>query len=375
MAKEFMNQPFVVETENPTFSAVVEEGGLERLPAHLEENGLTRDRAFVITDTNVYLEYGNVLRGVLAYAGIEPNIMKMPAGEENKTQEQADIFGNQLSEAEATRDDVIITFGGGVVGDLGGYVASTHNRGMPLVHLPTTLLAMVDSSIGGKTAVNLGGKNTTGTTYQPELIVTDPTLLKSLPPRIYSEGFGEMVKYGMLDADFMQELEAAAGDIKSYPKNELDVLGDIITRCVKQKIEIVIHDPEERGNRILLNYGHTLGHAIEAAQDYKGLLHGEAISVGMSFAAQLAVRLEMADAEVVERQKNLLRRFSLPTKYLGKAHPTALLGQMGKDKKKTGADTTTRFVLPQAVGRMVVQEVANTEVEEAVTSFIETGRV
>jgi 3-dehydroquinate synthase len=329
------------------------------------------DRAFIITDKNVDALYSNTISRTLSDAGIETTIMTMKAGEQHKTLDQVGDFVDQLSELKTTRKDTIIAVGGGVVGDLAGFVASIYNRGVPLVHVPTTLLAMVDSSIGGKTGVDHGGKNKTGSFYQPKLVVADPTVLSTLNPRIYTEGFGEIAKYAILDADFLPELEAAAARLRIYSKDNLDILGKIIARCVKQKSEVVAADSHEQApdGRILLNYGHTLGHGLEAAGRYTELLHGEAISIGMTFAAKLSAQLGFTDEEFIDRQTQLLESLGLPTHYTGKASITDILKHIGKDKKNT--DTKgIRFVLPKTAGQLMVERVIGSVVERSVNEFI-----
>jgi shikimate kinase/3-dehydroquinate synthase len=370
MTKPLLDQTTTVEIINPTFRTVVENGSLQKLPAYLSQEQLT-NRAFVITDTKVGPLYGRAVSQTLLDAGIKTTVLTMKAGEQHKTLAQAGNLVDQLSDAKATRKDVIIALGGGVVGDLGGFVASIYNRGVPLVHIPTTLLAMVDSSVGGKTGVDHGGKNKTGSFYQPKLVIADPTVLVTLGPRVYTEAFGEIAKYAILDADFLTELETAADRLRSYSTDNLDILGKIIARCVKQKSNVIATDPREQApdGRILLNYGHTLGHGLEAAGDYTELLHGEAVAIGMTFAAQLALQLGLAGEEFITRQTRLLEALGLPTRYTGKASIVDVMKHIEKDKKNTKTNSI-RFVLPRTAGQLTVEQIESSVVNRAVSDFV-----
>lgn len=351
---------------------IVQEGGLDRLPELLREEGLANSRAFILTDSNVLKLHGEKITKIFNNAGIGNHLLVMPAGEQNKTFQQAGAFVEELSGYKATRSEPIIAFGGGVVGDLAGFVASIYNRGVPIVHVPTTLLAMVDSSIGGKTGVDHGGKNKTGTFYQPRLVVSDSSFLSTLPERVYTQSFGEIVKYAMLDVDFFTELEKAAHKLRKYKKSNDIILGKIISRCVKQKSDLIAKDPYEMksNGRLLLNYGHTLGHSLEDAGEYKELQHGEAVAIGMTFAANLAVQQGLAGQGIVKRQKALLETLGLPIEYFGAAKADKILDQIAKDKKNT-ASTSTRFVLPTKIGHMIVEEIDNKVASVAVKDFLQ----
>ncbi len=371
MAEAFLDERVVIQAQDASVRTVVREGSLQDLPAYMAEEGLANSRAFVITDTNVNQLYGDAMQQVLGDAGIEPVMLVMEAGEQHKTFGQVGNFLLQLSNAKGTRTEPIITLGGGVVGDLGGFVAASYNRGVPLVHVPTTLLAMVDSSIGGKTGVDHGGKNKVGAIYQPGLVVADPDVLATLDKRVYTEGFGEIAKYAILDARFLPELEEVASTIAEFSIDSLDILSHIIARCVKQKSDVVAADSHEQaaGGRVLLNYGHTLGHGLEAAGNYVELLHGEAVSIGMNFAAQLAVQRGVAAPELVDRQLQLLEALGLPTRYSGDASVSSIMNHIASDKKNTGSDTTN-FVLPAAPGSLAVNRIQNEIVRNAVEDFV-----
>lgn len=370
MAETFFDKTTEIFIPNPSFRAVVALDSLDHLPEYLAEESLG-GRAFVLTDSNVGPLYGNRVKETLDDSGIETTVLEMPAGEENKTLETAANFVDALSERNATRQDTVIALGGGVVGDLGGWVASIYNRGVPLVQVPTTVLAMVDSSIGGKTGVDLGGKNKTGSFYHPKLVVADPNVLQTLDRRVYAEGFGEVVKYGMLDDDFFSELTDVTPNIRDFPDYDIHTLVRVIANCVKQKSEVIADDPLEQkpNGRILLNYGHTLAHGLEAAGGYTELLHGEAVSIGMNFAAKLAVAHEIADPSLVDRQEMLLEEYGLPLTYSGEATVDEVMSHIAKDKKNTAA-ANTRFVLPVRPGEMKVTRLDNATVKRFVEDFL-----
>lgn len=348
---------------------VIKQHGLGHLAKYLRQVALAKNRAFIIADEHVYAQHGKTLKTALDSGGILHVIKKVQQGEASKSWEQTRQLLLWLAENNATRDDVVIGFGGGAVGDLAGLTASLYKRGCKLVHLPTTLLAMVDSSIGGKTGVNLGGKNLAGTIYQPRLVLADPTLLSTMSPRAYTEGLGEVAKYAMLDKEFFTALKAMAGQIRNYPETNVVLLEKVISCCINQKLAVVINDPREQksGGRDFFNYGHTLGHGLEAATT--GLFHGEAVAIGMNFAAQLALRLGVADRDVVAAQAELLEELGLPLRYEGKVDPGKVLKAIARDKKNT-SPKTRRFILPKRIGKMVIQEVPAEVVAKTVTNFL-----
>jgi 3-dehydroquinate synthase len=371
MSEAFLDISTTVEVIDPVYRAIVQENGLDHLPTYLDEAGLADNKALIITDSNLTDLYGEPLSSVLIEAGIESRVLTIKAGETNKSLAQVGSALEDLTYANATRKDVVIALGGGVVGDLGGFVASIYNRGVPLVQVPTTLLAMVDSSIGGKTGVDHGGKNKTGSFYQPKLVLADPTVLSTLDQRVYTEGFGEIAKYAILDASFLPELEEVAKDLSEFSPNNVEMLSKIISRCVKQKSDVIAADPHEQTDdgRVLLNYGHTLGHGLEAAGGYDELLHGEAIAIGMNYVAQLAVSLRLADQSLADRQVRLLESLGLPTQYEGSATIDDIMKNIAKDKKNTTSGST-RLVLPAAAGQMIVSHLDNSIIRESISSFL-----
>jgi 3-dehydroquinate synthase len=275
----------------------------------------------------------------------------LPAGEESKRLPQFEALLQSLADLGATRDACVYALGGGVVGDLAGFASACWMRGIDCVQLPTTLLAMVDSSVGGKTGLDLdAGKNLVGAFHPPVAVLADTDALCTLPPRELHAGFAEVVKYGAIrDADFLDWLDENANDLLA---GDGDALAEAISRSCAHKAEIVERDPFERGERALLNFGHTFGHAIEAGQGYTGLTHGEAVAVGMLLAARLSARLGMAGDADAERLAVLLERFGLPVAIPAGLDPDALLARMRLDKKATAAGL--RFVLWRGPGRAEV---------------------
>ncbi|MBO0789797.1 MAG: 3-dehydroquinate synthase, partial [Ktedonobacteraceae bacterium] len=271
------------------YETIVEWGGLKRLTLYLRRLALP-PRVFVITDSNLEKLYGATLTQQLEQAGFEPHVYTVPAGEQSKSMQQLSALYDWLVDLHAERREAIIAFGGGVVGDLAGFTAATYLRGVPLVHVPTSLLAQVDSAIGGKTGINHSkGKNLIGAFYHPRLVLADPELLLTLPPRERTEGWAEIVKYGIiLDAELFALLETQADALREFAHPPVALLCQIIARCIDLKAVVIEGDEREQGQRAILNYGHTIGHALENASGYGEWLHGEAVSLGMVAAAQLA---------------------------------------------------------------------------------------
>ena len=305
--------------------------------------------AVIITDANVDDLYTEPVADSLVELGAEVDILSVEAGEQSKAPEVAAELWEQMLDQGADRKSVVVALGGGVVGDLAGFVAATFARGLRFVQVPTTLLAQVDSSVGGKVGVNLpGGKNMVGAFWQPRGVVIDVDVLDTLPQREYRAGLAEVVKYGVIqDAEFFAFLEANVEPINS---RDHAILTRIIERCCRLKADVVEQDErEETGLRAILNYGHTFGHAFEAATGYEELLHGEGVAIGMMCAARLAQRLGRVDAAFVERQRALLQAFGLPLTVPDVASDE-LIELMYRDKKVDRGKL--RFVLPLRMGHV-----------------------
>jgi 3-dehydroquinate synthase len=321
--------------------------------------------AFVVGDENVQKHaaaVGSALRGV----GLRVAAATLPPGEGQKRLAVASVLFDRLADLRADRRTLIVAVGGGVVGDLAGFVAATYNRGLPLLMVPTTLLAMVDSSVGGKVGVNHPrGKNLIGAFHQPAGVWLDTAFLATLPEREYRSGLAEVVKYGVaLDADFFAWLEANASAVL---RRQPEAVRHVVARCCRLKADVVEQDErEETGLRAVLNYGHTFGHAFEAVGGYGAWLHGEAVAAGMVCAARLAVGRGLIAADVAERQRALLEAFGLPTAP-GPWPADDVVAAMRTDKKNVGG--RLRFVLPSRLGAAgLVEGVGEDEARQALVS-------
>ncbi len=318
--------------------------------------------AVIITDTNVEDPLGEQAAESLARAGLEVDLLVVEAGEPTKSTQSADWLWQKLLELKADRKSLVVAVGGGVVGDLAGFVAATFARGLPFVQVPTTLLAMVDSSVGGKVGVNLpGAKNMVGAFWQPTAVLVDIAALDSLPEREYQAGLAEVIKYGViLDAAFFEYLESHVPEIRD---RDHETLVEVIARCCRLKAQVVAQDErEETGQRAVLNYGHTFGHAIEATAGYGVWLHGEAVAVGMMCAARLARRLGRVDDTFVSRQRALIQALGLPLA-LARVDRELLMDAMLRDKKV--AHGRLRFVLPTRLGHVELVDDVSEEAASA----------
>jgi 3-dehydroquinate synthase len=323
-------------------------GLLAEAGGFLNERGALK-RAIVVTDSQVAKFHGQPFAASLSASGVKVDTVVLESGEPTKSVAEAERLWNKFLELGADRKTLVVALGGGVVGDLAGFVAATFARGLRYAQVPTTLLAQVDSSVGGKVGVNLpGAKNMVGAFWQPIAVLVDTHTLKTLADREYRSGLAEVVKYGViLDADFFARLERDAASLVS---RQDDVLAEVIARCCRLKADVVEGDErEETGLRAVLNYGHTFAHALEAVGGYGELLHGEAVSIGMMCAARLAQRLGRIDAKLVERQHALLATLGLPVD-VPRLNSEQLLSAMLHDKKTELGKL--RFVLPDQLGHV-----------------------
>ena len=299
-----------------------------------------RPRVFVLSDETVWALHGDALEAGLQASSLSASVMTVAAGEPTKNWDQLGRVVNWLLDAGADRDDVLLAFGGGVAGDLTGLAASLMKRGMSLVQVPTTLLAQVDSSVGGKTAVNTAhGKNLIGAFYQPQLVLADTALLKTLPERERRAGYAEIVKYGLIDdANFLDWLDQNGADVLRLKP---EAIAHAVAVSCRSKARIVAQDERESGVRALLNLGHTFGHTLEAATGYgSDLLHGEAVAAGMALALRYSVRLGLMQGQDAERACRILSAGGLETNlaYLAGGPYVAadLASAMMQDKKARG---------------------------------------
>ena len=307
--------------------------------------------AYIITDEGVQSQARRA-QFALEAAGIAAHMFIMPAGETHKTLETAQFIYRWLAERKAERGHLVVAVGGGVVGDLAGFAAATYLRGMPLAQIPTSLLAMMDASIGGKVAVDLPqGKNLVGAFYQPKFVLADVSALQTLPPRELTSGWAEAIKHGLiLDAELLADFERRSQPILAL---ERDIATNIIRRSVAAKANIVSQDERETlGIRILLNYGHTIGHAIESSTGYSRLLHGEAVSIGMMGAAYIGESLGMLSPDEVARQRALLDAYGLPLSFPDMDIP-AVNDAMLSDKKTAGR--SIRWVMLDGISNAVTR--------------------
>ena len=316
-------------------------------------------RAALVGDERVLSLHGARAKASLEAAGLETAVCSFPGGEQGKTLETYGAVMNFLAERRLERTDVLVALGGGVTGDLGGFAAATYQRGMRLAQIPTTLLAAVDSSVGGKTGVDLAsGKNLCGCFYQPDLVLCDPEVLTTLPPEVFRDGCAEVIKYGLLGSEeFFHSLESTPVESQ---------LETVIARCVAMKRDIVAEDEFDLGRRQLLNLGHTVGHAVEARSHYS-VSHGCAVAIGMAVVARGAAAMGICSGDTAEAVVRLLRRYGLPTEtaYSGRELYEAALS----DKKIRGGKL--HLVVPEAIGRCRVM----TMEPEKLRDWLEAGGV
>ncbi len=335
-----------------SYEILIGAGQLERIGAEIVRVLPKARRALVISDTNVGPLYGERVREALAAAGIASVKAVIPAGEGSKTLDQAAYLYRGCAEAGLERSSVIVALGGGVVGDLAGFVAATYLRGIPFVQVPTSLLAQVDSSVGGKTGIDLPqGKNLVGAFHQPALVLADPDVFASLPPRDFFSGMGEVVKHGVIrDAAFLSFLEEHVDAIRS---REPAVMERLVAINCGIKAAVVSADEREGGLRAILNFGHTLGHAVEAKLGFGQWLHGECVAVGMVAATAIAREVGvLQDQGLPDRLELLLRRLDLPTRIPAHLTYEELVPLMQMDKKVEAGKV--RWVLPVRTGEVTV---------------------
>ncbi len=348
--------------DSPDLAAVVETSGgdypvwvgwdiMDRLGERVIQTVGETSTTYIFTDEHVY-SMARLAQSSLERAGIAAHIFIMPAGEQHKTLKTVELAYEWLSHRRAERGHLVLAVGGGVVGDLAGFVAATYVRGMPFAQAPTSLLAMMDASIGGKVAVDLPrGKNLVGAFYQPRLVLSDVSTLRGLSARQMASGWAEAIKHGLiLDEDLLADFDRQRDALMAL---EPQAAAELIRRSVAIKANVVSRDERETlGVRVLLNYGHTIGHAIESATGYDTYLHGEAVSVGMMGAANIALHRGLLAAEAVERQADMLRSFGLPLSCEG-VSVDAIEEAMRSDKKVSAG--SIRWVLLDGIGNAVTR--------------------
>jgi len=329
-----------------SYVVLIESGLLDKTPKDLKSNPIGNKYA-IITDSNVNRICGHKIANGLKREGLTVCMLNFQAGEKSKNINIVEYLINKLIDKGLERNSAIIALGGGVVGDVAGFVASIFLRGIPYIQIPTTLMAQVDSSIGGKTAVDLSkGKNLIGTFHHPKKIYIDPLVLSSLPQRELQNGLSEIIKYGVIyDRELFEYLE---NNVEEINKRNVECITHIIAKSCQIKSEIVQKDEKEENLRAILNYGHTFGHAEENCGKYETHLHGEAVSIGMNFAGALANKMGFWEKEDLKRQNSLIKSFHLPIKSIFKSNE--ILKAMYRDKKVT--NQRIMFVLPEKIGKM-----------------------
>ena len=333
------------------YDILIGQGLLPTLGAEAKKLGKAQ-KVCVISETTVYPLYGAAAEESLKSAGFSVVSYVFPAGEESKNGQVFLDLLNFLAENQLTRSDLIVALGGGVVGDLAGFTAATYQRGITYIQVPTTLLSMMDSSVGGKTAVDLDhGKNQAGCFHQPAMVLCDPALLSTLPEREYRCGCAEIIKTAMLfDAGFFRELR------QTPVRGQLE---HVLSVCVAAKRDVVQSDEFDRGQRALLNFGHTVGHAVEACRDFT-ISHGEGVAIGMAVVTRAAVNRGICPPETLTALLDLLEQYKLPTEATESL--ADILHAAEADKKRT--DDAIRLIVPKAVGRCRVETVPAAELAD-----------
>lgn len=340
-------------------------GALDDLGPLMHGAGL-RGAAFIISDDVVGAQHSERALRSLREAGFDAKLRTFPAGEASKTLETLRALYDWLLDCHAERSSPIVALGGGVVGDVAGFLAATYLRGVPFAQAPSSLLAMVDAAIGGKVGVDHPrGKNLIGAFYPPRLVVEDASLLATLPARSLREGFAEIIKHGLImDPPMLDVLDRDAGRLLAV---EPEPITELVQRNAALKAAVVSEDEREAGRRMILNYGHTIGHAIEAVTGYSDVRHGEAISVGMMAAAEIGRRIGVTPAAIGARQAALFERYGLPLRLTG-VDPDAVIAATSHDKKV--ASKRVRWVLLEDLGRPLVRDDVPQDVVKTVLSLL-----
>ncbi|WP_431627554.1 3-dehydroquinate synthase [Alkalinema pantanalense] len=357
--------PSVIPVELPQnpYEIAIEAGLLDRLGAWMTDEKLKKmgRKALVVSNPTIFKHYGQRVVDSLQSAGFSVGQVILPPGERYKTPSTLQKIYDAALENRLERSSVMVALGGGVIGDMTGFAAATWLRGINVVQVPTSLLAMVDAAIGGKTGVNHPkGKNLIGAFHQPRLVAIDPQVLKTLPVREFRAGMAEVIKYGVIwDAELFQKLEDAKRlDQARYVSDEL--LQEILARSCGAKAHVVAKDEKESGLREILNYGHTIGHAVESLTGYRLVNHGEAVGIGMVAAGEITVAMGLWTREECDRQNALIAKCALPTQLPTTMDFDAIIASTQNDKKVQAGQV--RFVLPDTIGHVNVTDQVTPEV-------------
>lgn len=334
-----------IKTAQP-YSVTIENGLIDRVGETVLETRGPGAKVMVVSDSNVFPLYGERVTASLEKAGFRVSAFVFPAGETSKQIATVCDIYRALAENDFTRTDFILTLGGGVAGDMGGFAAATYLRGIGFFQVPTTLLSQVDASVGGKTGVDLPfGKNLVGAFHQPLGVLTDPETLDSLPERFFRDGMGEVIKYGCIaDKPLFEALEAGTA---------LQDLEGVLAQCVRCKKELVEQDTRDTGRRMILNFGHTFGHALEKLHNFQELTHGEAVGIGMVMACHVGERLKITPSGTGQRVARVLEQYGLPTQ--DRFTWEQVVDATALDKKSDG--DTLRVILLSDVGESVIHPI------------------
>jgi 3-dehydroquinate synthase len=342
-------EDLIVELGKRSYPIIIQKGLIDKTGSEINKIYQGK-KIFILTDKNVNYHYGDRVKESLIKSGYEVKLMALEPGEETKAFNTLPVVYNELLDFKLTRSDLIITLGGGVIGDLGGFVAATFLRGVSFVQMPTSLLAQVDSSVGGKVAVDLErGKNLVGSFYHPKLVLIDPEVLETLSERFFRDGMAEVIKYGCIkDKDFFYFLKGL--------KNKEEVMHNIemiIHKCCFIKKCVVENDEKDTGERMLLNFGHTLGHAIETYYNFKKFTHGEAVAIGMYEISKIAEKKKLTAKGVSKEIKEILEQYILPYE-VEIADSSAILDTIALDKKNI--DNVLKVVLLKEIGESYLEK-------------------
>ncbi|MEM0981255.1 MAG: 3-dehydroquinate synthase [Cyanobacteria bacterium P01_H01_bin.58] len=356
------------------YDVVISPDGLDHVGAWLTNHPTPLVKAgqklLLVSNPVIFRHYGDRVVQSLTSVGYQVSTCILPAGERYKTLRSIQKIHDAAYEAQLERKSAMVALGGGVIGDMTGFAAATWLRGIGVVQVPTSLLAMVDASIGGKTGVNHPrGKNLIGAFHQPRLVMIDPKVLKTLPPREFRAGMAEVIKYGVIwDAELFAAMEAAPR-LDQYRYVSEALLQQILTSSCQAKADVVAQDEQEAGLRAILNYGHTIGHAVESATGYRTVNHGEAVGIGMVAAGRLAATLSHWPDEANQRQYELIQKTKLPTEIPNNAGIENLITLLKSDKKVQ--DGRVRFILPKSIGEVfITDQVTNEDVRPVLTAMV-----
>lgn len=343
-----------------SYSIYIINNGLSSIGDKLTELPMGK-KILVVSNPEIFNYYGQTTINSLQNSGFEVRYHLIPAGENYKNYDSISKIFDRALEFNLERNSTMLALGGGVVGDMAGFASATWLRGMNFVQIPTSLLAMVDASVGGKTGINHPqGKNLIGAFHQPKLVLIDPSLLKTLPEREFKAGMAEVVKYGVIwDENLFQQLEDAP-KLDRLDNLEPSLLKDILRRSCQAKADVVVQDEKESALRAILNYGHTLGHALESLTNYNTFVHGEAVAIGMVAAGKIAVAMNLWSQSEAQRQDKLLAKIGLPTKIPNYLSVEKIIAYLQHDKKVK--DGKVRFVLPTKIGKVVITDQVTQEI-------------